>query len=413
MALTNTKERYGSVAQIFHWLTAVLIIGLLIVGSIMHYLPQDSGEAIARKVFVYSMHKTIGVTVLLIAVLRVIWAITNPHPKPLHPERKLETFAAETVHWALYIAILVAPLTGLLHHAASEGFAPIWWPFGQNLPFIPKDETLSQIFGAMHWIMAIIIALCLVGHIGGALKHAILDKDETLARMLPGKLSKDFSLPNENLAHKSGLATALVAFVGIGVALSAIGGLAATQQTQNAELQPLTINTDEAREGEHPWQVVEDQSSLKIRISQLGSPVEGEFESWNAQINLDPENLDTAFIDARINIESLQLGSVSDQAKGPEFLDAESYPEARFLSDFIWLRGDGAYDAEGLMEIGGVQKPFILTFSLNIDGDRARGQAYAVINRIDFGIGAEGYNNEDSVAFAVEIALDLVAAKQW
>ena len=179
------------------------------------------------------------------------------------------------------------------------------------------------------------------------------------------------------------------------------------------EIQPLTINTDLERVGDHPWKIDPAQSALRIRINQNGTLIEGAFTRWNAQINLDPENLDTAFVDARIDMASLELGELSEHAKSAEFLNVAGYAEARFLSDFFWLRGDGKVDAEGLLEIAGVAKPFILTFELGIDGDIAAMQSYAAINRADYGVGGDEYNNEDDVSFAVEIAIDLRAEKQW
>lgn len=414
MALTNTKARYGTVAQILHWITALLIIGLLITGTVMTYLPDGNGDQIARKVFMYSMHKTIGVTMLAVAILRIVWALGNARPQSLHPERKLETLAAETVHWILYIAILVAPVTGLLHHAASTGFAPIWWPFGQDLPFVPKDEQLSKLFGALHWAMAICIGVSLTAHIAGAIKHAVIDRDETLSRMVPGRLADGFELPMDARTHVPSKWPGALAFVLVALGLGAVSASVIIQPTQQAgELQPLSIDTAAEMKGDHPWRVDPGESRLQIRIQQLGSPVEGEFENWTANINLDPDNVESGFVDARIDISSLKLGTVSDQAKSSDFLNSEAYPQARFLSDFFWLRSDGRYEAEGLLEIAGVQKPFTLVFALNFEGERVAMQAYTAINRMEFGVGAEKYATEESVAFAVEIGVDLVAEKQW
>lgn len=179
------------------------------------------------------------------------------------------------------------------------------------------------------------------------------------------------------------------------------------------ELQPLSIDTDLERVGDHPWKIDPARSVLKIRINQNGTLIEGAFAKWDAQINLDPENLDTAFVDARIDMTSLELGEFSEHAKSAGFLNVASHAEARFLSDFFWLRGDGKVDAEGLLQLSGVTKPFILTFGLGIDGETATMQSYTAVNRADYGVGAEEFNNEDDVGFNVEIAIELLAEKQW
>jgi polyisoprenoid-binding protein YceI len=179
------------------------------------------------------------------------------------------------------------------------------------------------------------------------------------------------------------------------------------------ELQPLTIDTELSRVGDHPWKIDTAASSLRLRVNQGGTLMEGAFTKWDAQINLDPDNLDTAFVDARIDMTSLELGEFSEHAKSPDFLNVASFAEARFLSDFFWLRGDGKIDAEGLLEVAGVTKPFILTFALVIDGKKATMSSYSVINRSDYEVGTKQFNDEKSVGFNVEIATNLVAEKQW
>ncbi|MEM8651509.1 MAG: cytochrome b/b6 domain-containing protein, partial [Pseudomonadota bacterium] len=173
-AIMNTQQRYGLVAQLFHWVTAFLILILLPLGLYMYQLPISTSEEIADKVWLYSLHKTLGMTALIVAMLRVVWAVLGPSPAPLHPERKLETFAAATVHWMLYISILLVPVVGYVHHAASVGFAPIWGPFPQEMPFIPKSVELSKYTGLMHFILAAMMGVSIVLHVAGAMKHAVI-----------------------------------------------------------------------------------------------------------------------------------------------------------------------------------------------------------------------------------------------
>ena len=157
LMLRNTSESYGLVAQVLHWATAALILVLLPLGLFMHELPESSAADVAYKAWFYSLHKTLGVTVFAVAVVRVIWAAIQPHPKLLNAERKLESLAAQTIHWMLYGAIICMPLTGWLHHSASVGFAPIWWPLPQDLPLVPKDPQLATFFGIAHFSTGILL----------------------------------------------------------------------------------------------------------------------------------------------------------------------------------------------------------------------------------------------------------------
>lgn len=192
MSIANSPDRYGSIAKALHWTTALLILALIPMGFIAKKLAevtQAGSPVVSIEVLttLFSTHKTLGVAVFFVALLRIFWALSQSKPRALHPDRRLETLAAETVHWLLYGAIVLVPLTGWIHHAASTGFAPIWGPFGQDLPMVAKSEALSVLFAAFHFAAVVVMVLSLGLHIAGALKHQIIDRDTTLARMLPNR----------------------------------------------------------------------------------------------------------------------------------------------------------------------------------------------------------------------------------
>ena len=183
MSIANSSTRYGAVAKTFHWLTALLILTLIPTGIIANGMPFDAPEELARKAQLFSVHKTLGVVLFTVAVLRILWAFTQPKPVPLHPENKLLCFLADTAHWLLYGSLILVPLSGWVHHAATEGFAPILLPIGQDLPFVPKSETVAGISASLHIIFERVLVVSLFLHIAGALKHHFVDRDATLRRM--------------------------------------------------------------------------------------------------------------------------------------------------------------------------------------------------------------------------------------
>ncbi|MEL7027294.1 MAG: cytochrome b/b6 domain-containing protein, partial [Pseudomonadota bacterium] len=85
MTLTNTQDRYGSVAKVFHWLTALLILTALPTGMVANGLPVDA-DNLPLKVQLFSIHKTLGVTAFFVALLRIVWALTQPKPGLLNAE---------------------------------------------------------------------------------------------------------------------------------------------------------------------------------------------------------------------------------------------------------------------------------------------------------------------------------------
>jgi len=195
MPLTNTTRSYGSVAKSFHWLIALLILTIIPIGLIANDMAQDirnpeiasTVQDFTRTFLLFSIHKTLGVAIFLVALARILWAITQPRPGLLNSNNRIEALAARTVHWLLYGSLLLVPLAGWIEHAATSGFAPIRWPFGQDLPFVPKDQDIANTFAWIHVMLGRVLGAALFLHIAGALKHHFIDRDATLRRMLPGR----------------------------------------------------------------------------------------------------------------------------------------------------------------------------------------------------------------------------------
>lgn len=180
------RHGYELPARLLHWLAALAIFAALGLGLWMTRLPAETEAEVATVFRAYSVHKTIGMAVLALGMARILWAILRPGPGPLHPERAVETFLARLIHRFLWIGLLALPATGLLYHSAAPGFAPILWPFGQALPFVPADEALALAFRNLHEAAGWLAMAALAFHIAGTLKHALIDRDATLARMTAG-----------------------------------------------------------------------------------------------------------------------------------------------------------------------------------------------------------------------------------
>lgn len=399
-SLSNSSQTYGGVTKTFHWLTALLILSAFPLGMIAHDYPYDTSAQLAVKATLFSAHKTIGVTVFFVALARILWAITQPKPGLLHPDRKAEAFAAEAVHWALYISLVIVPLSGWLHHAATEGFAPIWWPFGQNLPMVPKSAAVAAFFGGWHAVFTKVLGVSVLLHIAGAMKHHVIDKDATLRRMLPG--TPDLApLPAQHTSRAP-----LVAALAIW-AMALIGGSALGMMGGNHDAPAPAVATLDATTSD--WQV--QDGTLGISVLQMGSNVAGSFANWTADIAFDPEAPDDIMgkVTVDIAVGSLTLGSVTGQALGAGFLEAETHPTATFTADI--LRAGTAYVAKGTLSLVGQDVPVSLPFTLTLDGDTATMQGETTLNRQDFGIGMASYGDESSLGFPVAITVSLTALR--
>lgn len=395
MAITNTDIRYGGVTKTFHWLTALLILSLIPMGWYANQLPYETDAQLAQKAWLFSLHKTFGVMAFFVAALRILWAISQPKPGLLNADHKAESFAAEVVHWLLYGALVIVPLSGWISHAAAAGFAPIWWPFGQGLPLIPKSVAVEHFFASLHWVATKVLVASLLLHIAGALKHHLIDGDATLRRMLPGEPVVG-PLPAQTHTQ-----TPLIAALTVWVLAVGLGAVLASGEKE-------TINGIELAEVSSDWTV--EDGSIALTVVQFGKEVTGSFADWTSAITFD-ETVpvgQAGTVTTTIAIPSLTLGSVTQQAMGPDFFDASTYATAVF--DAIIQRGADGYEAQGTLQIKDQTVPLTLPFGLALDGDTAEMRADLTLDRRDFGIGAN-VNDESSLAFAVVVDIRLTATR--
>ena len=414
MSLSNSNTTYGTVTKSFHWLTALLILSVIPLGIIANNLayaindPQvaTTDADISRAAFLFSLHKTIGVTVFFVALLRILWAVSQKKPGLLNGDNTLEATAAETVHWLLYGSLVLVPLTGWVHHAATTGFAPIWWPFGQSLPFVPKDEALAHQMAGLHYILQWVLVGSVGLHIAGALKHHVIDGDATLRRMLPGRMSAEPTA--EQPGHTLPFFAALIVWGGALGAGSAMGWLnphethvEASAPTSVEVAQPVQT-TDPV---ENQWIV--ETGSLGITVTQLNSEVTGSFANWDADITYtDAADTDGVYGTVRVTVDiaSLTLGSVTSNVMGADFFDASNHPTAIFDAQIV--DGEAGLVAAGTLTLKGAEVPVELPFTLVLANSVATAQGQMTVDRRDFGIGAA---DEGNVGASVVIGFELTA----
>ncbi len=179
--------RYNAVAMILHWLIALAIITLLAVGKYMVDLPNDDPD----KFVLYQLHKSTGLTVLALTLVRIFWRLSHTVP-PLPPTMQAwQRWAAMATHHVFYFMMLAIPLTGWSVASSSSSGIPTMW-FGLfEVPHLPllQDATnrkeLHEQAVAAHEILGNLTILLLLLHIGAALKHHFWDRDDILSRMLP------------------------------------------------------------------------------------------------------------------------------------------------------------------------------------------------------------------------------------
>ncbi len=197
--MNQAATRYTKTAKILHWLIAIAIFGMFALGWYMSELPKEGpkqmaydlfdlgiytwtlSEEASPRTFYFNLHKSIGITIFALIVIRIFWRITHKAPAMLASYKAWETKLASGVHRLLYVLMVALPLSGLVMAVASK-YGVKWFGF----EFIGGlDNTpLREVFKEAHEIIGVVILLIIILHILGALKHKFIDKDETLDRML-------------------------------------------------------------------------------------------------------------------------------------------------------------------------------------------------------------------------------------
>ena len=180
MSLKNTTDRWGGISQLLHWTIAILIVLIGIVGLVMGELPRSP-----KYFWVYTAHKSLGLTVLALVLMRIGWRLYAGAPRPVPGTPRLQALLASATHGAIYLLILALPLSGWIYDSANALRPFRWFGLVEVPKLVAPDEALAaSAHGAHEWLFWLLMAL-VAGHAGAALYHHFIQRDATLARMLP------------------------------------------------------------------------------------------------------------------------------------------------------------------------------------------------------------------------------------
>jgi cytochrome b561 len=180
--LSNTVDRYGLVSRFLHWAMALLILVMIGIGAYMTELARED----PLRAQLYSMHKAVGVTILGLAIIRILWILVSRPPVMPAALQRWEVVLAKSTVGLLYLLMLATPVAGYL--MSNTGGKPVSY-FGLfELPVLMgENHDLHEALEEVHGILAFTILALVVLHVAGALKHRFMDKDpdaDVLKRML-------------------------------------------------------------------------------------------------------------------------------------------------------------------------------------------------------------------------------------
>lgn len=194
----RNNTRYTKTAVFLHWLIAIGIFGMFVLGWYMSDLPKDAPKQMAYDLFnwgiytwqlteeasprsfYFNLHKSVGITIFGLIIIRIIWRFTHKPPALLSSYKAIERKLATYAHYLLYIFMVALPFTGLKTAIYSK-YGVKW--FGMDFIAGVEDKAVREFYKEAHEIVGIIILVIIAIHILGALKHKFIDKDDTIKRM--------------------------------------------------------------------------------------------------------------------------------------------------------------------------------------------------------------------------------------
>ncbi|MDB5455034.1 MAG: YceI family protein, partial [Caulobacter sp.] len=408
--MAATRTRYTTVAITLHWLIAAAILFQIILGWRMGDGPKG-----ATTYALFQLHKSIGITILLLSLARLAWKLVNPGAPSLADQPRWERIVSHVVHWGFYVVMIGLPLTGWLTVSTSRITIPtllygvVPWPHLPGLAELAAGpKHLWNVIGATsHEALVKLTYVLLALHLGAVAKHQILDRDAVFGHMAPGA-RPGWREPRAWLA-----AAGLIAVVAAGYLYAPAVKPAAAAPADVAEAPaepptaalstPAAVATaagvaatptaapaaaDTALKDPVAW-AVQNGGVLGFTTAWSGDAVQGRFKTWTADSLFSPQALDRSRLTVSIDMSSASTGDDQRDSSlpGDDFFAAASHPKATFAATKFRQTGEGRYVADGVLELRGVKKPLSLPFSLKIDGDTATARGVTSLDRTAFGVG--------------------------
>ncbi|MDI1352354.1 MAG: cytochrome b [bacterium] len=174
-------SRYSAVSKWLHWIIALAVIAMLVMGFFLDDIPKE------YKPNVYMLHKSTGILILFLMIIRFIWISLSGKPALPNSVAVWERFLSRFIQYGFYVLLIIMPLSGWIMSVAGNRVPVFFNLFNAPLPWVSPDKSLSEFMFESHQFIAWILIVFITLHVLGALKHHFIDKDNVLKSMLPHK----------------------------------------------------------------------------------------------------------------------------------------------------------------------------------------------------------------------------------
>jgi cytochrome b561 len=359
------ESRYHPVAILLHWVIAALIVVQFVLARLAETVED---EAPFRELALLANHKSVGITILILAIVRLAWRKYRAPPKLL-PMPNWQRSASEISHWTLYALLFLLPLTGWLMSSASA--ATVSWFNIIVLPdLVGADPELEEVLEEVHETFAKILLLLASIHILAALKHSLIDGHAALRRITSP--------------------VSIVVFLLLIVAgLYALGRVDIAGNASPATREPPAALS--SSQGSEPplWQIDHAVSSIRFTGNQVGAGFDGEWTLWSAAIRFDAERLERRSFDVNVVVAGVETGDDErdETIVDADWFDVAQHPEVLYRASSFKHAAGGGFTADGNIVVKGLAYPAELSFSVGREGDRAVLDGIAELDRLALRLG--------------------------
>ena len=345
MALSNSSARWGAVSQAFHWVIVWALLAQFVLASVAEELPigLDKLATLAR-------HKSIGITLLLLAVLRLAWRWSQRSHSPALPAdlKRYERLLAQLIHPGLYGLLFALPLSGWLMSSAKH-YTVSWFGWVTLPDLVAPNETLFEVLKGTHELLANALLVLAALHVAAALLHHFMRKDTVLTRMLP-------------FGGQAG-ARAVVMLLAVLLGGWGLWQMLPSQATAGSERAaasaPVSAADIDAGAGNSSaaWSSDAQHGSLEFEFVQAGAATRGRFGQFAADIDFTPGAAPSGRFDVRIAVSSIDT---QDKERNGQLLtaglfDVARFAEARYMATRFSANA-GGYIAYGQLSLRGVTR---------------------------------------------------------
>lgn len=363
---------YSLVARTLHWLVAGLIIAQYIIAELAEN--SEHRNSVVQQLGLLANHKSIGMTILGLALIRVLWRLFNAPPPLPQAMPTWQMHVSNTAHIALYGFLFALPLTGWLMSSAKS-YSVSWFNLFVFPDLIAASESNAERLETMHkWLGEALLVLAVI-HFLAALKHHFIDKDSVLSRMASRA---------GYLVLVATIVLTLTMFGRVSVSQKSAASLVSETVTQRSDI------TDKDSKSDLPvWDINYQDSYIEFSGEQAGAPFNGRWQQWRADLQFDVRQLESARFSVIIEPASVASGDTDrdNYIRDADFFDVENYPQASFIAQQFYRNESGGFVATGQLTMKNISHPVDLEFTVSLQQGLTVLEGHTVLDRFAWNIG--------------------------